>query len=113
MRNRTPIIAGNWKMNLALGQAIELVKGIHNGLPFPGEVEVIVAPTFLCLQQVAESLVSLSPIDFQVLLQHRPHYFHKVSKSPLSDYSTNIIQEICFSLCICIKDLMLNWIDLK
>jgi triosephosphate isomerase len=43
-------------MNLTLGQAIELVKGIHHGLPFPGEVEVIVAPTFLCLQQVAEQL---------------------------------------------------------
>jgi len=56
MRNRTSIIAGNWKMNLALGEAIELVKGIHFGLSFPGEVEVIVAPTFLCLQQVAEQL---------------------------------------------------------
>jgi triosephosphate isomerase len=56
MRNRTPIIAGNWKMNLALDQAIELVKGIHYGLPFPGEVEVVVAPTFLYLRQVVEQL---------------------------------------------------------
>ncbi len=56
MRKRTPIIAGNWKMNLTLGEAIELVKGIHYGLSFPGEVEVVIAPTFLCLQQVAEQL---------------------------------------------------------
>ena len=56
MRNRTPIIAGNWKMNLTLGQAIELVKGIHYGMPFPGEVEVVIAPTFLCLQQLAQQL---------------------------------------------------------
>jgi len=53
---RTPIIAGNWKMNLTLGQAIELVDGIGFGLPFPGEVEVIVAPPFLCLPGVVEHL---------------------------------------------------------
>lgn len=53
---RTSIIAGNWKMNLTLGQAIELVNGIQYGLPFPGEVDVIVASPFLCLQGVAEHL---------------------------------------------------------
>ncbi len=53
---RTPIIAGNWKMNLTLSQAIELVDGIQYGLPFPGEVDVVVAPPFLSLQRVAEHL---------------------------------------------------------
>jgi len=53
---RTSIIAGNWKMNLTLGQAVELVNGIQYGLTFPGEVEVIVAPPFLCLQGVAKHL---------------------------------------------------------
>jgi triosephosphate isomerase len=53
---RIPIIAGNWKMNLTLSQAIELVNGIRYGLPFPGEVDVIAAPPFLCLQGVAEHL---------------------------------------------------------
>jgi triosephosphate isomerase len=53
---RTPIIAGNWKMNLTLSQAIELVDGIQYGLPFPGEVDVLVAPPFLSLQRVAEHL---------------------------------------------------------
>ena len=43
-------------MNLALSQAIELVDGIQYGLPFPGEVDVVVAPPFLCLQGVAEHL---------------------------------------------------------
>jgi triosephosphate isomerase len=53
---RTPIIAGNWKMNLTLSQAIELVDGIQYGLPFPGKVDVVVAPPFLCLPGVAEHL---------------------------------------------------------
>jgi triosephosphate isomerase len=53
---RFPIVAGNWKMNLTLNQAIELVNGIQYGLPFPGEVDVVVAPPFLCLQGVAQHL---------------------------------------------------------
>jgi triosephosphate isomerase len=53
---RTPIIAGNWKMNLTFAEAIELVDGIQYGLPFPGEVEVVVAPPFLYLQKLAEYL---------------------------------------------------------
>lgn len=51
-----PVIAGNWKMNLNLDQALELVNGIKYGLPYPGEVDIIVAPTFLCLAQVAGHL---------------------------------------------------------
>jgi triosephosphate isomerase len=53
---RTSIIAGNWKMNLTLSQAIELVDGIQYGLPFLGEVDVLVAPPYLCLHGVAEHL---------------------------------------------------------
>jgi triosephosphate isomerase len=42
---RTPIIAGNWKMNLTLDEGIELVKAleVHN------KVDVIVAPSFVNL----------------------------------------------------------------
>jgi len=53
---RTPIIAGNWKMNLTLGEAIELVDGIHYGLHFPGDVDVIVAPVFLHLPKIVAHL---------------------------------------------------------
>jgi triosephosphate isomerase len=56
MTKRTPVIAGNWKMNLTLAGAIALVDGIHYGLPFPGEVDVIVAPVFLHLQKIVERL---------------------------------------------------------
>lgn len=53
---RTPIIAGNWKMNKTIAEAILLVKGIHYGLRFPGEVDVIVAPPITALHSVAEIL---------------------------------------------------------
>lgn len=53
---RVPIIAGNWKMHLTGSEARSLVDGIRLGLPFPGEVDVIVAPPFLCLESVASRL---------------------------------------------------------
>ncbi len=56
IQKRTPVIAGNWKMNLTAPEAVELVNGIRYGLAYPGEVDVIVAPTFLCLPEVARVL---------------------------------------------------------
>ncbi len=54
--NRVPIIAGNWKMHMNRAQAIELVDSIRFGLAFPGEVDVIVSPSFLCLAAVVDHL---------------------------------------------------------
>jgi triosephosphate isomerase (TIM) len=53
---RIPIIAGNWKMNKTIDEALELVKGIHYGLSNPGEVEVVVAPPLTCLSSILDFL---------------------------------------------------------
>ncbi|MFH1438430.1 MAG: triose-phosphate isomerase [Pseudomonadota bacterium] len=53
---RTPVIAGNWKMNKTVAEAMEIVKGLHYGLPWPGEVDVIVAPPFTALHAAARFL---------------------------------------------------------
>ncbi len=53
---RTPIIAGNWKMNLTWEQSVELIDGIRFGMTFPDEYDVIVAPPFVYLQKIAEIL---------------------------------------------------------
>lgn len=53
---RVPIIAGNWKMNKTVKEALALVREIHYGYRNPGEVEVIVAPPFTALYAVAEFL---------------------------------------------------------
>ncbi len=54
--SRTPIIAGNWKMNMTLEEAKELVLGIQYSLKFPGQVDVVVAPPFTSLFHVANIL---------------------------------------------------------
>jgi triosephosphate isomerase len=57
MRTRTPIIAGNWKMNNTITDGVELVKAIHFGLgQCPPDSEIVVAPPFTALSKVADFL---------------------------------------------------------
>ena len=51
---RTPIIAGNWKLNNTISEAIELTQGIKRLVADTTDVEIIVAPTFTALAAVYE-----------------------------------------------------------
>src|SRR5438045_1283816 len=54
---RTPIVAGNWKMNTTLDEALALVEDIRSaGLASVGGVERVVCPPFISLVPVAERL---------------------------------------------------------
>ena len=49
---RTPIIAGNWKLNHTISEAVELTIGLKNLVADTTDVEIIVAPTFTALAAV-------------------------------------------------------------
>lgn len=53
---RTPLIAGNWKMNTTLNEAIALVKEILPGLEEIKGVEKVLCPPFISLAAVKELL---------------------------------------------------------
>jgi triosephosphate isomerase len=53
---RTPLIAGNWKMNTTLGEAIALVKEMRPGLEGIEGVEKVICPPFVSLAAVKELL---------------------------------------------------------
>ena len=53
---RTPIIAGNWKMNKRLEDAIALAEAVASATSDVKNVDVVVAPTFVCLASVASAL---------------------------------------------------------
>ena len=55
MANRTPLIAGNWKMNKATAEAVALATEIRAGADAPG-VDVLVSPVFTVLVPVAKAL---------------------------------------------------------
>jgi triosephosphate isomerase len=56
MNARLPMIAGNWKMNLTLSEAVRLVKAIAEGIQGLDGVEVLVAPPFTALLKVKETI---------------------------------------------------------
>lgn len=53
---RTPIIAGNWKMNLLQGPARALANGVRTALDGVHGVEVVLCPPFTALHAVAQAL---------------------------------------------------------
>jgi len=55
MANRTPLIAGNWKLNKTTDEALALATEIKAGADAPG-VDVLVAPVFTVLAAVAKAL---------------------------------------------------------
>ena len=53
---RIPLIAGNWKMNTTVSEAIELVKAMKNELEKAVSVEKVICPPFVSLEPVKELL---------------------------------------------------------
>ena len=53
---RTPIIAGNWKMNKTADEAVDFVRQIRVGLNNIRNIESVVCPPFVALSSVAEVL---------------------------------------------------------
>jgi len=49
---RTPVVAGNWKMNTAVPEALALVDAMLDELPFINGVEKVLCPPFISLDAV-------------------------------------------------------------
>lgn len=57
---RTPIVAGNWKMNKTASEAADLVDGLKGLLDGVTGVEVVLCPPFTALQAVRERIANTS-----------------------------------------------------
>lgn len=53
---RTPVIAGNWKMNLLVGDALSLVEELKELLAEVTDVEIVVCPPYTALYPVGQAL---------------------------------------------------------
>jgi triosephosphate isomerase (TIM) len=70
---RTPIIAGNWKMYKTVGEAVDLVKGLLEGMGSLTGREVVVCPPFTALYALRPLLVGTSLGLGAQDLHHEPH----------------------------------------
>ena len=50
------VIAGNWKMNKTLGEAVALAKGMKDGLRLLKDIDIIACPPFVALAAVRDAL---------------------------------------------------------
>ena len=55
---RKPIIAGNWKMNTTLKEALVLARGVRSGVQDVDGVETVVCPPFISVAAVSEALAA-------------------------------------------------------
>lgn len=56
-RDRKPIVAGNWKLNKTVGEALALVRELRNSLGVVrDQVEIVIAPPFTALHPVAKAI---------------------------------------------------------
>ena len=56
MSDRTPLIAGNWKMHKSISESVALARSVLHKLPRETRAEVAVAPAFTALHAVHEAL---------------------------------------------------------
>ena len=54
---RKPLIAGNWKMNKTVNEAIELVNNLKRELIDLEEVDVVVCPVYTALTEISDILI--------------------------------------------------------
>jgi len=53
---RRPLIAGNWKLNKTVAEALDLVQSLKNELEDIEDADIVVAPVFTALAKVADTL---------------------------------------------------------
>lgn len=90
---RTPLIAGNWKMNTTLSEAIELVSEMRPGLDRIDNVEKVICPPFVSLARI-KGLIEGSSIKLgaqNIYFEERGAYTGEISPLMLADLCRFVI----------------------
>lgn len=90
---RTPIIAGNWKMNKTEAEALSLVRVLMQWVRSYSDVEVLICPPFTSLSTLNKLLVS-SPIQLgaqNISDQHAGAYTGEISGAMAAEFCTHVI----------------------
>ncbi len=90
---RTPIVAGNWKMNKTPPESLQFIRDLLPKIENFATVEKVVAPTYLSLTAVASALQG-SPVKVAAQNGHweaSGAYTSEVSVAMLRDYVSYII----------------------
>ncbi|HEY2082494.1 MAG TPA: triose-phosphate isomerase, partial [Verrucomicrobiae bacterium] len=61
-KERKLIIAGNWKMNKTVAEALDFIRGLKIELASVKEVDIVVCPPFTALSDVSKAILETKNI---------------------------------------------------
>ena len=90
---RKLIIAGNWKMNKTVAEALDLVKGLKRELATIKEVDIVICPPFTALSDVSKAVLNTNiRLGAQTMSEHNfGAYTGEIAAGMLKEFSVRYI----------------------
>jgi triosephosphate isomerase (TIM) len=92
-KQRKLIIAGNWKMNKTVAEALDLVQGLKRELTAVKELDVVVCPPFTALESVSKAILDSNiRLGAQNMSEHTGGaYTGEVAAAMLKEFSVRYV----------------------
>jgi triosephosphate isomerase len=92
-KERKLIIAGNWKMNKTVAEALDLVNGIKRELKDVKEVDIVVCPPFTALSEVSKAVLDSNiRLGAQNMSEHNfGAYTGEIAPGMLKEFSARYV----------------------
>jgi triosephosphate isomerase (TIM) len=92
-KQRKLIIAGNWKMNKTVAEALDLVQGLKRELAAVKEVDVVVCPPFTALEAVSKAILDSNiRLGAQNMSEHNGGaYTGEIAAAMLKEFSVRYV----------------------
>jgi triosephosphate isomerase len=92
-KERKLIIAGNWKMNKTVAEALDLVNGIKRELKDVKEVDIVVCPPFTALSDVSKAILDSNiRLGAQNMSEHNfGAHTGEIAAGMLKEFSTRYV----------------------
>src|SRR6195256_975869 len=92
-KERKLIIAGNWKMNKTVAEALDLVRGLKLELANIKEVDIVVCPPFTALSEVSKAILDSNiRLGAQNMSEHNSGaYTGEIAAGMLKEFSVRYV----------------------
>jgi triosephosphate isomerase len=92
-KERKLIIAGNWKMNKTVAEALDLVAGMKRDLRGVKEVDIVVCPPFTALSEVSKAIINTNiRLGAQNMSEHNfGAYTGEIASGMLKEFSVRYV----------------------
>src|SRR5215510_7685742 len=92
-KERKLIIAGNWKMNKTVAEALDLVTGIKRELREVKEIDIVVCPPFTALSEVSKAILNTNiRLGAQNMSEHNfGAYTGEIDAGMLKEFSVRYV----------------------